>query len=165
MLLHLAGAGPAEMRHSLRDPLSRAQLPCCGRSARSGDMRLLGTGLRQWLLVSDAPPGGSFAPASSLESAFAAAVDVSSAWVRLEIVGPASRDLFAKGSSLDLDPAFFPTDACAVAPFAQMPAIIHRARDEQFHLFVGRSYALSALEWLNEAAAEFGWTPQEEHPV
>jgi sarcosine oxidase subunit gamma len=119
----------------------------------------MGLGPRRWLLTTSLGA----ASLDALSEAFTVALDVTAAWTRIEITGPAARDLLAKGSALDLDPRRFREGACAAAPFAQIRAILLRiAGDHAFELLVGRSYALTLFEWLIEAAEEFGSEIREE---
>jgi sarcosine oxidase subunit gamma len=131
---------------------SAPALPSVGATVGAGPVRLLGIGPNRYLLVREAD----VAVASTLAPAFAISTELTDAWTRIRISGPATLELLAKGSALDLDAGSFTPGSCAGAPFAQMPTILHRADDRSFDLYVGRSYALSMLEWLNDAAAEFG---------
>jgi heterotetrameric sarcosine oxidase gamma subunit len=143
---------------AVKEALGATELPEVGRTAGRRSTALLGIGPSRWLLVREAGADDSAAIApSTLARAFRIVTDMSDAWIRIRISGRAVRDLFAKGSTLDLDPRFFPPGACAAAPFAHMPAVLHRPEDgSSFHLYAGRSHALSFHEWLVEAAAEFG---------
>ncbi|MFI4995147.1 MAG: sarcosine oxidase subunit gamma [Hyphomicrobiales bacterium] len=133
-----------------------AQLPRPGRTASAGAGLIFGIAPQRWWLVREQG-----LPADSKQDAlvagFGIAVDVSDAWSRFRIAGKAMLDLLAKGSTLDLDPRAFAEGTCALAAFAQLHTLLHRAHGAwHFDLYCGRSYARALHEWLIEAAAEFG---------
>lgn len=147
---------PAPILH-LERPLGGAAsalglgaLPAPGRAARAGDAAMLPVGPETFLLV------GGNAGEAALARVFAVVLDMTDAWTRLAIAGPNAKALLAKGCALDFHDQHFPVDACAVAGFARLRAVIWRTDDLSYDLFVGRSHALSLWEWLMDAAAEYG---------
>ena len=165
--IRLSGPAPVSITHlaqpigepSLSTLLSTfgiAQLPQPGRTASAGARLIFGIAPRRWWLVREQGlPTDS--EQDALVAGFGIAVDVSDAWSRFRIAGKAMLDLLAKGSTLDLDPRVFAEGSCALAAFAQLHTLLHRAHGAwHFDLYCGRSYARALHEWLIEAAAEFG---------
>jgi len=155
-ILHLARPIEGTSLSAMLSGFTIAELPRTGRSAGAGARLLLGTGRGRWWLIDEEAPATE-GKGGSLAAAFGVAVDIGDAWCRFRIAGQAVPDLLAKGSSLDLDPRVFPAGTCALAVFAQLHTLLHRAhRHAHFDLYCGRSYARTLEEWLIEAAAEFG---------
>jgi heterotetrameric sarcosine oxidase gamma subunit len=163
--IRLSGPAPASITHlaqpiggsclsALHSTFGIAQLPQPGRTASAGAGLIFGIAPRHWWLVRD-PAADS--ERDALVAGFGIVVDVSDAWSRFRIAGKGTLDLLAKGSTLDLDPRVFAEGSCALAAFAQLHTLLHRAHGAwHFDLYCGRSYARTLHEWLIEAAAEFG---------
>lgn len=128
-------------------------LPRVGASASASGLSLLGIGPEIWLLIVLDSAASQFRD-TDLAAAFEVAVETGDAWTQFAISGSASLDLLAKGCTLDLHPAVFREDTCAVTRFAQLRCVLQRVSGG-YRLFVGRSYATSLAEWLIGAAAEF----------
>ena len=160
-LLHLEGARDSSTIATALASLGITTLPDLGRCVGHETSRLLCIGPSIYLLIEEPQPQNT---AVSLEGSFAraftAALDVSHAWTRLVIEGDRTTDLLAKGSALDLHPRAFPPGRCAPAAMAHMRVILNRVRVQEFHLLIGRSYALSFWEWLRDASAEFLTAPE-----
>jgi sarcosine oxidase subunit gamma len=77
-----------------------------------------------------------------------AAVDVSAAYVCLELSGPGSPDVLAEGCALDLDPAAFPVGACAQTLLARTDVIVVRTAETRFRILVRPSFADYVRAWL-----------------
>lgn len=118
----------------------------------------LWTGPDEWLLTSDRRlPGHEQALRRCLAGPSGAVVDLSHARIVLRIAGEHSRDLLARGCSLDLHPRKFAAGECAQSLLGQVSVLLHRREAETFDLFVARSYAVSVWDWLTGAAAGFGY--------
>jgi sarcosine oxidase subunit gamma len=83
------------------------------------------------------------------------ATNVSQALTRVEIKGPETRALLAKGCSIDLHPSDFAPGRCARLRFAGMPVIVRCTERSTFECTVTISYANYFLSWLTDAAIEF----------
>jgi len=76
----------------------------------------------------------------------------------LRISGDDATRLLAKGTSLDLDEGVFPAQGASHSTLEHMPVLVAKRTSPQcFELSVPRSYAGSLLNWLTEAALEFGY--------
>jgi sarcosine oxidase subunit gamma len=76
----------------------------------------------------------------------------------LRISGPHTRELLAKGCSLDLHPRVFRTGHCAQTSLAHVGVLLHLPdAGGGIDLYCSRSYAQHLWHWLSEAAGEFGY--------
>lgn len=82
--------------------------------------------------------------------------DLGHARTALRVEGPKVRDLLAKLSILDVDPAVFPPGTCAQTQFGQVGVLLYCRLRDGFDLFLPRSFAVSVLEAVMDAALEFG---------
>ena len=92
--------------------------------------------------------------AAALDADGACAVDVSHAYTRLRLAGPACVDVLAKGCALDLEE--LPAGGCAATVIGHFNVLLHRDAEAVFELYVSRSFAVSFWEWLLHAGAEHG---------
>jgi len=153
-LLHLQHERQTpELRAALAS-LDCTELPRPGFRVASGASQLMCIGPSIYLLVEE---NGAENAALRLDGgigrAFSAAVDLRDAWTRLVIVGDKAADLLSTGCVLDFHPRAFPPERCAATGMARMHVIVTRVKLQEFHLLIGRSYALSLWEWLSDAAA------------
>lgn len=120
-----------------------------------GGHSALWLGPGRWLILSDE------ATLSSLKQALtdkAAVVDQSHSRTVFEIGGPAVCDLLSKGCSLDFHDGVFPTGHVKSTYFAHLTVLVERHRQDAFRLYFPRGFAVSGMEWLKDAAKEFGLT-------
>jgi methylglutamate dehydrogenase subunit D len=124
----------------------------------AGPIGFVWAGPGQWLAMHEDPDG------ATLERRLRAALgplasvsDQSDGRIVMRVGGSRARDLLAKGVPIDLHPmAFGPGDA-AVTIVAHIGAHIWQVDETPtYELIVARSYAAAFLEWLLDAAAEFG---------
>lgn len=117
---------------------------------------LLRNGPGKFLAVSDAHADAALAAAlaEAFGDAGAVAVDASHARTVLRVLGPAARELLAKGCPLDVD-ALAPGHATPTV-VSHFSVLVHCTGPDGFDLYVTRSFAAAFAEWLLEAGAEFG---------
>jgi heterotetrameric sarcosine oxidase gamma subunit len=77
--------------------------------------------------------------------------------VRIRIMGPAARDVLAKGISLDLHPAVFQVGRSAQTGLHHTGVFLERVGDDCYEIYVPRTYAECIWEWLIDAAWPFGY--------
>ena len=114
----------------------------------------------QWI-ITDCP--AAFAVervAAACASALHLVSDVTDGRVCFTIGGGLSRELLAKGCSLDLHPGAFGLGACAQTLLAQVPVLLYRpggASDDEavFRLYADISVAWHLRRWFQDAALEF----------
>jgi len=122
-----------------------------------GALTLMWTGPGQWLAVShEHDPSGLRADlAERLDGTDATVTDLSHARTVVRVAGPAARDLLAKGCPADVDALRH--GECVASMLGHLNALIHCTGDEDFDVYVFRSFGLSLWEWLEQGAGEFGY--------
>ncbi|MFE0810888.1 sarcosine oxidase subunit gamma [Streptomyces sp. NPDC058848] len=124
---------------------------------RGGELAVLWLGPDEWLVVG---AGAATGLAERLRSAIGdehgAVVDVSAQRTALLVAGARSRDLLARGCSLDLHPRVFGAGRCAQTTLARAQVVLV-ARDglrPGFWVLVRSSFAGYLADWLLDAATE-----------
>lgn len=125
--------------------------------ADSAQLSALWLAPNEWLLVT--PPGAHAELPAALRQAlgnlFAAVVDVSSGYTTIEIRGPETRDLLARGCAVDLHPRVFGPGQCAQTLLAKAQVtIVKVGSPPRFHVIVRRSMAEYLWRWLDDAARD-----------
>lgn len=126
----------------------------------SGETTALWVGPDSWLIVEPESARTMLGLVETLEAELggqAALTDQGHGRVCLRISGPALTTVLAKGCTLDLDPGrdFDPGRVVGTA-LGHMTVTMHRLDVETADLYVARSFAVSFLDWLMHAAAEYG---------
>jgi sarcosine oxidase subunit gamma len=127
------------------------------------DIRILGLGPDEWLIVAQPGTGGDIATAlrTALAGLFAPVVPIGDGRTTIRVAGPNARDVLAKGTAIDLHPAAFGSGQCAQTTIARTGALIHcqdagGAIPETFQLIVAASFAEYLWTWLEDAGREYG---------
>lgn len=157
--LAIAQINGAPAGHDLRASLSVFNLtmePAPRYAARGDGLRLLWCGPAQYLAVSEHHQDDELALFlyQALEGTDATVVDLSHARTIFRIDGPASRELLAKGCSLDVD-RMQPTE-CVATTLGHFNVLLHCDGKHSFELHVSRSFGLACFQWLAHCAREFG---------
>jgi sarcosine oxidase subunit gamma len=107
-----------------------------------------------WLLQSRRDSGSDLAAAirSKSEALSCAVTDLSDALVTLELEGPDSYALLARGCGLDLSPGAFGVRTCTRTRLAQCAVLVRHAAPARIELVVDRSLAHYLHGWLLDAA-------------
>ena len=124
----------------------------------SGYINVLWLGPDEWLIV--APDGSDAGPRldEACKDIHAAVTDVSESRTVIVLAGEHARDVLAKGCALDFHARSFVVDQCAQSTLAHMHVIVHQRSDApEFDVYVHRSFAESLWQWLEDAAAEYGF--------
>jgi sarcosine oxidase subunit gamma len=122
--------------------------------AVTGDVTVLWHGPGQWLIVrapGDAPLADELARLCADD---AAVVDLGHARTALQLAGDGTRDLLAKGTSIDLRPAHFAPGTCALTAVGKIGALLHALAPATIDVYVARSCAQALTEWLQHAAPD-----------
>lgn len=139
-------------------------LPTTANTAVSGadGVEVLWLGPDEWLVV--APPDQTaLEPAlrDALGSA-GAVVDVSAHRTTIAVSGTLTRDVLARGCSLDLDPRVSPAGTCVQTLLALAGVILvvrdsgaTREKANEVHLLVRSSFARYLADWLVDACHEY----------
>ena len=134
-------------------------VPAMGRWVANDTMRIASDGPNQWRVTSNGTAEGDlYRDVKAALGTTASVIDQSHGWVNVEIMGPTSPDVLAKGSSVDFHLDQFGAGQCAATQIHHM--MVHvTCLDEDgpryaFQLF--RSMAGSFANWLRDSSAEFG---------
>jgi heterotetrameric sarcosine oxidase gamma subunit len=150
----------AALRAGIEAALGVAPDTAANRTAARGTTAILWVGPRRWLVVASERDGSDLEARlrAGLAGTQAAITDLGNGRMVLRITGPRARDLLAKGSSIDFHGRAFPAGSCAQGLLGHVGALIHAVdAAPTFDLYVARSYAQTAWEWLTESAAEYGY--------
>ncbi len=126
-------------------------LPLAANSSQlRGEQRVFWLGPNEWLIVA---PGDDRPDVRTLKYAN----DVSGGQIALRLSGAATKQVLAKGCTLDLANEKFTVGMCAQAGIAKASTLIARIDDAgSFDVIVRRSFAEYLLKWLRNAGSEFG---------
>ena len=164
-LREIAGRGMIDLRGNPSDAAFMAAvkgvlgvaLPTEPRSSASwGDVKVLWLSTDQWLLTS--PRAKSVELLSQLHAALkgihSLAVDVSDMRAVIRLEGEGCREVLMKGTSLDLlDPEYKP-GCCRRMRYAEIAALLDVVEDNVFDVYVFRSYAHYAWEFICATARD-----------
>ena len=136
------------------DGARRAEAEAIG---RDGSIEMLSIGPDIWLAVSDRAPDEVRAAVGAV-AARAACADLTHARVVLRVEGPDARSRLARGCPMDLDTV--EPGGAAATMLAHFEVVIRRGREpDAFEVFVSRSVARSAREWLRGPGADASAAP------
>lgn len=127
-----------------------------GRSFRAGEVTCMWNGPGRWLAESDEHPPRELV--ERIEAALGAhggsATDLSHARTVLRVSGAAAEDLLAKLCPIDVEAMRTGDSAMTLAGPFQVQVV--KSGDEEFRLYLFRSFGLATWELLLDEAAEFG---------
>lgn len=132
-------------------------LPSQPKSVSAGTVNAVWSGPDQWLVVFGTGGRARVADLAGALTGLASVTDQSDSRAVLEISGPHTRDVLAKGVMLDLHPrAFVPGDT-AVTLVAHIGAQVTMTDPAPvYQLIVPRSFCVSFWDWLVSSAEEYG---------
>src|SRR5260221_12426105 len=134
-----------------------ADLPLAPRTSVSwGDIKLLWLSIDQWVILC---PGARTAEIlGALRKALAGihslAVDVSDMRAIIRVEGEGAREVLMKGCSLDLLNGEYTPGTARRMRFAEIAALLHVIEDDAFDIYIFRSYAHYAWDFLLATARE-----------
>lgn len=110
----------------------------------------------QWLLTSDSKSAKELIASidDKLSKQLYATTDLSDALDCFELSGHGARTILSMGCGLDLDSAAFTYGRCARTRFACVPLVIVATGEDQFDLYVDRSYSHYLQQWIANAARD-----------
>ncbi len=164
-LREIAGRGMIDLRSlasdrkfmsSAKDVLG-LELPKKPRTSASwGDIKVLWLSIDQWLIL--CPQARTAGLLANLRNALAnihsLAVDVSDMRAIIRLEGEGSREILMKGCSLDLLGGAYTPGTVRRMRFAEIAALLHVVENDVFDIYVFRSYAHYAWEFLLATARE-----------
>lgn len=132
-------------------------LPTAPRTSASwGDIRVLWLSTDQWLILGTRTKTHEILAnlGKTLKGIHALAVDVSDMRAVIRLEGDGLREILMKGTSLDLLSGGYPPGTCRRMRFAEIAALLHVVEDTVFDVYVFRSYAHHAWNFLCVTARE-----------
>jgi len=164
-LREIADRGMIDLRGLASDPafMSAAHdalgfaLPTAPRTSASwGDVKVLWLSVDQWLILSSRSKAHEILAnlRASLKGIHSLAVDVSDMRAVIRLEGEGLREILMKGTSLDLLDAEYKPGLCRRMRFAEIAALLHVVEDNVFDVYVFRSYAHYAWEFLCTTARD-----------
>ena len=161
----IAGRGMIDLRGLASDRKFMAaakdvlgvDLPKAPRSANSwGDIKVLWLSVDQWLILCSREKAGALLASlrQALAGRHALAVDVSDMRAVIRIEGEGAREVLMKGCSLDLISGEYGAGTVRRMRYAEIAALVHVVEDTVFDIYVFRSFAHYAWEFLCTSARE-----------
>ena len=119
-------------------------------SATWGDVKALWLSIDQWLILCSRAKASELASqlVTELSSVHSLVVDVSDMRAILRLEGDGVREVLLKGSSLDLLSDDYAPGTVRRMRFAEIAALLHVVEDNVFDVYVFRSYADYAWDFL-----------------
>jgi sarcosine oxidase subunit gamma len=130
--------------------------PPPGNAASNNDLTLLWTAPGRWLIVSETRADLAETLTAAIAVDIGTVSDLGHARCVLRLSGPMAPSVLAKGLAIDLHLRAFPVDGVVQGSLHHMGVLVHRAAADAFDLYVFRGFAVSLLEWLTDAATEYG---------
>jgi sarcosine oxidase subunit gamma len=127
--------------------------------AQAGDVRILWLGPNEWWVVGTDARRQSLI--DGLRQAFAGqhtnVTDVSESRTVITMSGPASRDVLARGISLDLHPRAFGPGQCAQTSLSRANVLLHQTDNAPtYEIYVLKSFSDYLWRWIGLIAEDFG---------
>jgi sarcosine oxidase subunit gamma len=130
--------------------------PPPGNGATNDDLALLWTAPGRWLIVPETRADLADTLTAAIDLDIGTVSDLGQARCVLRLSGPMAPSVLAKGLPIDLHLRAFPVDGVVQGSLHHMGILVHRVAADAFDLYVFRGFAVSLLEWLTDAAAEYG---------
>jgi len=125
-------------------------------SASWGEIKVLWLSIDQWLILAPRAKVAELLAAldKALEGIHSLAVDVSDMRAVIRLEGEGAREVLMKGCSLDLLSGEYTPGTVRRMRFAEIAALLHVIEDDVFDVYVFRSYADHAWDYLLATARE-----------
>ena len=151
--------GDAGMLPAIRKHTGCTAFPDNNRMMTVGDRQLVWLGPDEFLLLCEAgsEPDLHSQLSLDLDGVHAAVTNVTDSLCALALGGSAVRQVLAKGCNLDLHPSKFATGDCAQTMLAHAGVTLIAQDADRFMLICRTSFAAYTLDWLEDAALEFGF--------
>jgi sarcosine oxidase subunit gamma len=154
----LARRGAADRLAGAVHAAFAVELPQTPRHAADGPVAFAWAGPGQWLALGEHMTGPVFAQRlRTVVDDAAAIIDQSHGRTLIRVAGPRARETLAKGVLIDLHPGAFGPGRSASTVISHIGVHFWQVDTAPtYELVVVGSFALAFLEWLIEAATEFG---------
>jgi len=137
-----------------------ADLPIAANTVSvADDLRILWLGPNEWWVV--APDAKRAELIERLRQSFAgqhtAVCDVSESRTVITVTGPTTRDVLARGISLDLHPRAFGPGQCAQTGMAKANVVLHQIDNApSYEIYILKSFSDYLWRWIGLVAEDFG---------
>ncbi len=111
----------------------------------------------RWLIVEKEHRDLEVVIRNAVSEEMAAITDQSHSRCVIRLSGTEARNVLRKGTTLDLDPAYFKSGEARTTSLFHMNCLIHCLSEDSFDLYVARSFGQSFFEVITHAAAEYGY--------
>jgi methylglutamate dehydrogenase subunit D len=145
------------MLDAVADALNLRPSPAFNTSVGDGRPRILWTGPNRWLVVEPETRDLDAVLQDALAPTGAAVVDLGHGRASLRLSGRSARDALMKAGPLDWHVNAFTPGMCAQTALFHVSALIDCRDESTFDLYVARGFAVSFLESVCQAAAEYGY--------
>jgi sarcosine oxidase subunit gamma len=156
----LARRGAADRLAHAAQSAFAVELPRTPRYVGNGALAFVWAGPGQWLALGERTTGPALE--QQLRAAFgdaAAVIDQSHGRTLIRVAGPRARETLAKGMLIDLHPGAFGPGSAAGTVVSYIGTHVWQIdATPTYDLAVASTFALALMEWLTEAAAEYGVT-------
>lgn len=121
-----------------------------------GDIKVLWLSIDQWLILCPRTKAGELLATlrGALAGIHSLAVDVSDMRAIIRVEGEGAREVLMKGTSLDLLSGDYAAGTARRMRYAEIAALLHVVEDDVFDIYVFRSYAHYAWDFLLATARE-----------
>jgi sarcosine oxidase subunit gamma len=121
-----------------------------------GDIKVLWLSIDQWLILCPRTKAGELLATlrGALAGIHSLAVDVSDMRAIVRVEGEGAREVLMKGTSLDLLSGDYAAGTARRMRYAEIAALLHVVEDDVFDIYVFRSYAHYAWDFLLATARE-----------
>jgi len=126
-------------------------------ATQSDQTAAIWVGPDRWLIVEKENRDLDAVIRNTVTSEMAAITDQSHSRCVIRLSGVEARNVLRKGTTLDLDIAYFKAGEVRTTSLFHMNGIIHCVDDDCFDLFIARSFGQSFFEVITHAAAEYGY--------
>lgn len=150
-------ARAAELRRTVSQSLGADLPPRVGEAAVVGSRVLMKVGADEFWIITRNDEDGVSALRTAVAPAIGSVIPLSHARTCIWIEGLCARAALATAITVDLDPEVFRPGSFALTGLHHTPILIYRSRESRYELYVMRTFAVWAWEWLTDAAWPFGY--------
>jgi len=156
-IVELRGAWSADFARAVERLAGVAPPAASPETATNNGTTVFWMGPDRWWLIGEESALPSPNEIRQTLAAFAAsAVEIGDSFACIRLSGPHSRDVLAKGCTIDLHPRVFAPGAVVQTNLAKGQIALHQSGDSEFQIFIRRSFAEYLWTWLEDAGLEYG---------
>jgi heterotetrameric sarcosine oxidase gamma subunit len=146
-----------ELEQAVRPLLGADLPPRVGQAITVGTRLLLKIGPEQFWIITRDGEDITRTLQLAVRSEIGSVTSLSHSRTCIWIDGPSAREVLAAGIAIDLHPDVFEPHFFALTGLHHTPITIYRSGESRYELYVMRTFAVWAWEWLIDAALSFGY--------